>query len=365
MRSLGQCLYCSSPANSLEHVLPAAFGEFTGAPNLENRVCTKCNNKRLGPLDEQLARCSPEGFFRKWYGIEGRAHHDKVNPFYRRSAGGGRQEFSAFDPVWGVEVNLEIEKGQARQLRELIFVESSGKTHHLPIREDTTAERLLREFKGLGVVKPFETRLSSDPEEMAWLEPLLRQAWPEAEFGEGTPGSKVFEGAVGKVELNARYFRAFAKIGFHYFLTEFPDYSGRELLFSPLRRFISEDDGGPITRVNEFVGQRQHPLLQEMLDPNARPDGFRAHLLCAEVRPGGCFAHVQLFLTEDWPAPIYTIRLAADPAIVGAGAAGHVYHYYQDGVSGRFSGEALRLGVALTNFAAPPLAPVVTSAAGN
>ena len=88
MRSTGECLYCSSPANSLEHVLPAAFGEFVGAPNLDNRVCEDCNNKRLGVLDEQLARCGPEGFFRRWYGIEGRAHHDKVNPFYRGSAGG-------------------------------------------------------------------------------------------------------------------------------------------------------------------------------------------------------------------------------------------------------------------------------------
>jgi 5-methylcytosine-specific restriction endonuclease McrA len=47
MKTLGQCLYCPSLANSMEHVLPAAFGEFTGAPNLENRVCDECNNKRL------------------------------------------------------------------------------------------------------------------------------------------------------------------------------------------------------------------------------------------------------------------------------------------------------------------------------
>jgi hypothetical protein len=364
MKSLGQCLYCSSPANSLEHVLPAAFGEFTGAPNLENRVCDECNNKRLGVLDEQLARCGPEGFFRRWYGIEGRTHHDKVNPFYRGSAGGRRQEFSAFDPVWGVEVNLEIENGQARQLRELIFIESSGKTHHLPIREDATAEGLLQAFKAFGVIKPFAARLSCDPEERTWLEPILRQAWPAAEFGEGTPGSKVFAGAVGKVELNARYFRAFAKIGFHYFLTQFSSYSGHEPLFSRLREFISEDVAGPVSRVNEFIGVRQHPLLGEMLNPNARPDGWRAHLVCAEVIPGGCFAHVQMFLTEDWPAPTYTIRLAAaDTAVVGNGAAGHIYRYYPDGLRGRFSGEAESLLTTRTNLAAPPATPAVTSAA--
>jgi hypothetical protein len=362
MKSLDRCLYCSSLANSLEHVLPAAFGEFTGASNLENCVCGECNNKRLGVLDEQLARCGPEGFFRKWYGIEGRDHHDKVNPFYRGSAGGRRLEFSTFDPVLGVEVNLEIENGQARQMRELIFVESSGKTHHLPIREDTTAERLLQEFKKLGVVKPFEVRLSIAPEERGWVEPLLKQAWPESGFGEATLGSKDLKGLVGKVQMNARYFRAFAKVGFHYFLTQFRNYTGHEELFSRLRQFISEDVEGPITRANEFIGLRQCPLLGEMLDPNIRPDGWRAHVLCAEVTPGGCFAHVQMFLTADWSAPIYTIRLAVDPTVVDARAAGHVYRYYPDGARGRFLGEAECLQITQTNLPTPPLAPVVASA---
>lgn len=340
MKNLSQCLYCSSQANSTEHVLPAAFGEFTGAPNLENRVCAECNSKRLGRLDEQFARCGPEGFFRRWYGIGGRAHHDKVNPFYRRSAGGGRQEFSAFDPNWGVEVNLEVENGRARQLREMIFIESSGKTHHLPIRENTTAGKLLQEFKDLEMVNPFEARLSCDPEEWIWVEPILRQVWPMAEFGESRPGSKIFKGAVGKFELNARYFRAFAKLGFHYFLTQFNSYTGHELLFSRLRQFISDDVVGSISRVNEFIGLRQYPLLAEMLNPNARPAGWRAHILCAEVSPKGCFAHVQMFLTEDWPAPIYTICLAGDLAEVDSIPRGHIYRYYQDGLRGRFLGEA-------------------------
>lgn len=362
MKTLGQCLYCALPARSLEHVLPAAFGEFAGAPNLENRVCDECNSKRLGLLDEQLARCGPEGFFRRWYGVEGRAHHNRVNPFYRGSAGGRRQEFIAWDPVWGVEVNLEVENGQARQLRELIFVETSGKTHHLPIRENSTAEGLLQAFKTLGVVKPFDTRLSCDLEERAWIEPLLRQAWPALEFGEAIQGSRVFKGAVGKIELNDRYFRAFAKAGFHYFLTQFNNYSGHETMFSRLRQFISEDAAGSVMRVNEFIGVRQHPLLGEMLNPNTRPDGWRAHLLCAEVIPGACLAHVQMFLTEDWRAPIYTIRLATDPTVLDTGAAGHIYRYYSDGSKGRFSGEAEQLLTTRANFAAPPPAPVVSTA---
>lgn len=146
MKSVGDCLYCPAVADSLEHVVPAAFGEFVDAPMLQNRVCEDCNNRRLGLLDEQLARCGPEGLFRKFYGIEGRKHHDNVSPFYRGSAGGRRLELTAWDPNWGVEVNLEFQDGRARQLREIIVRESSGKTHHLPIREAMTPERLRLAF---------------------------------------------------------------------------------------------------------------------------------------------------------------------------------------------------------------------------
>jgi len=359
---MSDCLYCPNLANSLEHVLPAAFGEFTDAPNLEGRVCGECNEKRLGNLDQQLARSGPEGFFRKWYGIKGRTRHSNVNPFYRGSAGAGRQEFSAWDPIWGVEVNLEVENGHARQLRELIFVErASGKTHHLPIREDATREGLLQAFKGLEVVEPFDARVSIAREEEIWVKPLLKQAWPALRFEEPIRGSTVFEGAAGKFEANARYFRAFAKIGFHYFLTQFSSYIGNEPIFSRLRQFIS-DDATTLASVNDFVGEREHPLLGEMLNPNARPDGWRAHLLCAEVKPGECLAHIQMFLTEDWQARIYTIRLANDPTIIGTGAAGHSYCYYHDGPRGRFSGEAKPLSVTRANFVLPPLAPAVKSA---
>ena len=51
-------------------------------------------------------------------------------------------------------------------------------------------------------------------------------------------------------------------------------------------------------------------MLGEMLNPLVRPNGWRAHVLCAETRPCECLAHVQTLVTEDWPAPIYAVRLA-------------------------------------------------------
>jgi len=360
MKPANNCIYCPEPAGSLEHPLPAAFGEFQGAPYLHDRICRQCNNRRLGILDEQLARCGPEAFFRKLYGVQGRSTHNKVNPFERGSAGGRRLDLRATDAKLGIEVALECEKGTYRQMRQIVFVEKSGKTHHLPIREGTTPEQLRADFQRLGVTQPCEdVQMFCGPEEKDWVERLIKETWPSVTFGEGNLASTSDDGAVGTVGPTDRYFRAIAKMGFHYFLTQFPEYSGHESMFSDIRRFILEDGKG-VDRANDFVGRRQHPLLGEMLT-GARPAGWRAHVLCAEIKPGECLAHVQMFVSEDWPAPAYTIRLARDAALVGCRPAGHAYMYYQDGPKGKYSGEALSLGTTRADFPAPPLAPVIAS----
>ena len=359
MQPTNKCIYCGEPADTKEHPLPAAFGEFEGAPYLQDRICRPCNNARLGILDEQLARCGPEGFFRRHYGVRGRANHDKVNPFYRGSAGGHRLDMKARDSKLGIDVLLECENGVYRQARQLIFVEESGRVHHLPIREDLTHEQMRAAFEQLGVDKPFDVHFFCNPEEKASVEDLIKEMLPSAGFGEGGMSNAKYDGAVVTVELTDRYFRAVAKIGFHYFLTQFPEYTGHESIFSDIRQFILED-GQPVDRANEYVGKREHPLLGEMLTPGARPDGWQAHVLCAEIRPGECLAHVQTFVSEDWPAPAYTIRLACDSTVVDSRAFGHAYIYFLEGPKGKYTGEALDLTTSRADHPAPPVTPVIT-----
>lgn len=360
MERANNCIYCLQPADSLEHPLPAAFGEFEGAPYLLNRICRKCNNERLGVLDEQLARCGPEAFLRKVYGVRGRSIHDSVNPFYRGSAGGQRLEMKAQDPKLGIEVLLECDNGMYRQLRQLVFVEKSGKTHHLPIREGTSPEQLRAAHHNLGVSQPFDVYILCDPEEREWVEPLLKEAWPSVRFGEGNLAASSYAGGVLNVGLTDRYFRALAKIGFHYFLTQFPEYSGGEPIFSDIRRFILEGGAG-VDRANEFIGKRQHPLLVGMLT-GAPPAGWRAHVLSAQIRANECLAHIQSFISEDFPAPAYTVRLGRDAAVARCCAAAHAYMYYEQGPQGRYSGEAISLETTRADLPAPPPAPVISSA---
>jgi hypothetical protein len=66
-----------------------------------------------------------------------------------------------------------------------------------------------------------------DPAELAWLERLITAAFPSATFtNQGWNARNYKNGAVLKLELTDRYFRAIANIGFHYFLRQFPPYVG-------------------------------------------------------------------------------------------------------------------------------------------
>ena len=159
-------------------------------------------------------------------------------------------------------------------------------------------------------------------------------------FSEPKLMSHFIETLTVKFQVEKRYYRGIAKIGFHYFLTQFPAYSGYEQIFSRIRSFIYEDTKEPIRRVNKFMSMRQHPLLREMLQPGVRPDGWKAHFLAAEVAEGVCLAHVHMFLTEDSPGQIYTITLGCDPLNQDQNGHAHKYRYYPDGKSGQFLGEA-------------------------
>jgi hypothetical protein len=359
---MAKCLYCAAAGETEEHVIPAAFGEFRSAPKLPAPLCPKCNNERLNLLDQQVARCGPEGFMREFYGIKGRAHKTKVNPFVRGSAGGSRLEFSTFDREVGVEVHLEAVDGVVTQMCELILVETgTGRAHHFPLTERTTADELRSAVARKNVAAPYDARLSCHPHEREWVEKLLQEYSPGIVYSEPKLMSHTIETPEVKFQLGERYFRGIAKIGFHYFLSQFPAYSGHESMFSGIRSFISEDTNEPVRRVNDFIQHRNHPLVYQMLNDEARPDGWKAHILAAEVKPGLCQAHVQMFLTKENPNMIYTVKLVEDPSLVGQGVAAHAYRYFPDGRQRTLSGEASPLPPIRVDQAFPPTTPAVSS----
>jgi hypothetical protein len=216
-----------------------------------------------------------------------------------------------YDEAAGFHVLMECENGVYHQARQLMFFEEDGTVHHLPIRKDVAPETLKAEYERLGVRKPIDVRMSCSEAEWDWVEKLVQEAWPTVSIANQRELlSSNYDGGVVNLVLSDRYFRAVAKMGFHYFLTQFPEFSGGDSTFAEIRDFITEDR--PVLEANRFLHKRNFPLLGEMMVPNTRPDGWRAHVLAAEIKNGGCLAYVQAFLTEDWPAPIYIVVLARE-----------------------------------------------------
>jgi hypothetical protein len=342
---MNRCLYCSEEPRSEEHPLPAAFGEFINAPTLKDSVCGQCNSKRLGLLDEQYARCGPEALLRKKFDIEGREHHEKVNVFYRGSAGGRRIELLAWDDALQCEVNVELLGGnQGRQMCELILAEKSAQTppHHIALKPGMTAEELLKIVVGLKMKGELESRLSYDPATEQWAPELIKMAWPASSMSESVLGAASFHGGIAKFQITDRFYRAIAKIGFHYFLTQFPKYTGHESIFSDIRSFIIEDTKELVPdRVNQFIGVRHYPLAMPMSDPRVRPNGWVGHLICAEVREGMCLAHYEPFISSEGRLRARTIYLGRDDTAGEYAIRAHLHRYFEQGKRGRFSGEAL------------------------
>jgi hypothetical protein len=343
--NMNRCLYCSEKPRSEEHPLPAALGEFINAPTLKHRICCQCNSKRIGLLDEQYVRCGPEGLLRKKFGIGGREHHDKVNPFYRGSAGGHRIEFLAWDDALQCEVNIELLGGnQGRQLCELILKEKSGQApaHHIALRPGMTADELLRIVADLKITGELESRITFDPDTEQWAPELISKAWPASSMSKGVLGATMFQGGVAKFQVTSRFYRAIAKIGFHYFLTQFPKYTGHEAIFSDIRNFIIDDSKELVAaRINRFIGVRPDPLALPMCDPRIRPTGWVGHLICAEVRDGACLAHYEPFISPEGRLRARTIFLGRDNTEGAYEIRAHLHKYFGQGKQGRFSGEAL------------------------
>jgi hypothetical protein len=176
---------------------------------------------------------------RKRLGIEGREHHQKVNPFYRGSAGGQPIKFLSWDESLQCELLIEqTGRDQAGHLVQLILRGQAGPCHYIPLTSKMTIESLRQKVVALKLTFPLpEVRLIHDPVTEQWAVDLFKQLWPDVTMPDTTKGASSFSGGKVQFEVTDRYFRAIAKIGFHYFLTQFPNYSGHESIFSGIRDF--------------------------------------------------------------------------------------------------------------------------------
>jgi hypothetical protein len=312
------CIYCHErEANSEEHDVPASLGQFQGHNLLLGRLCVPCNTGGLSKLDGRVARRGPEGFFRLLLGVQGRAHHQKKSPFYGRDYGAGPMRIlaplpEANDPEY--EVFWEVLPGTAaapemRELRQIVVRDAEGKTYPIVVEEWLkTSDSLELVLAERGLCESTLDRMIAAPEEQGWLERVCEKLRRPENAGPvvwNVPLHPPIRAACTlEFVQDALYWRGIAKIGFHYALKVFPEFSGDEPGFLGIKRFIQHGEGD------------WRPFVSETLDDPRfrlgtwRPSLNRAmHVIGADKRNRQLKVDIRFFWMPEYEPPTLTVKI--------------------------------------------------------
>jgi hypothetical protein len=340
---MSNCIYCGAADVTVEHPLPRGLGKFKGYEPLTDRVCSRCNGV-CGQLDEQLCRCGSEAFFRKFLGISGRSGHDEVNSFYRGSSRGGRLEMVGINHDNGEEKELElVGPNSVRELRCVKLVAEDDSTHTIPIPDGMTRDEFQRKVAALGFKSFKHADISAASEEIPWVESLFEGFMMKGKAEWVQPTGPIIYGPLTiKFTVNDRYFRAIAKIGFHYFLTKFPRLRGDELCFAEIRNFIM--NGCPIDEIGRFVTQSREQFAYQLRAGDRL--SVWGHLIGVDANYLRFRAKVQLFAGPENRSTVFTVRLGKNPSPIHYSEAhGDFFAYYPPEQRDDFDGEVSELGV--------------------
>lgn len=335
------CIYCESADVSVEHHLPRGLGNFKGYELLTERVCIR-HNGICGQLDEQLCRCGDAGFFRKFLALSGRSSHEEVNSFYRGSSRGGALEMWGINHETGEPKELElVGPDSVRDLRCVKLTAEDGSTYVIRITDGMTPAEFRQKVAALGIKFFKHANISAAPEEIPWVESLF-EGFTRGKTEWVQPKGPIQYGPFTiKFTVTDRYFRAIAKIGFHYFLTKFPRFWGDEPCFADIRDFIMNDC--PVDKISRFVTESREQFLYQ-LRAGDRLSAW-GHLIAVEANYTGFSAKVQLFVGPQSLSRVYTVRLGSNPSPIHYSEAyGDFFAYYPIEDRCEFDGEVSELG---------------------
>jgi hypothetical protein len=328
-----------APLSKNEHYLPRALGNFRGDERLIDLICESCQ-ARFAQLEDVFAHNSPEAFFREMVGRVGRKNHRGKNIFYEPTMGIppltvlGKPEGFEFDILW----ELVSDAPGCRPISQLVFIGKDGKSLPLPFRRGTmTAEGIRAILKERGIEAHQIVAISNSNEEAEEMKALTDELAPEGKEGQlpDVKNGVQMEGEM-RAAISPQYLRAVAKIGFHFFLKYYTQFSGFEDEFEEIKRFIYT---GAANRL--LVSPLREPFVRE-LKVGGRLNRW-GHLLSAECSEQGIEARVQFFAGPQVQSIVWRVLIGKNPArIVYKQAVGYAFFYFED-VGGEYHGERMEL----------------------
>ncbi len=243
MAEEAKCIYCETTLDLLkgqgDHVIPAALGEFRNDTHFR-RICRACNSK-IGKSEAQLMRCGPERLYREL--VVPTTSRSRGNCSSWETGAEGMPPPKVFVHHAGSTL-LAKQRGDlnaAEIIDQLIVMDDNGNDFYIRLFPKMTPKSLKSEYDSLGIEGTPTIRFNCDDNHCKAYRRLIEKALSMKMTADSSMPAGLHEGrAKFEFRVNDHYFRAIAKIAFHYYLLYTARAKGDEQNFAPIRRFIME-----------------------------------------------------------------------------------------------------------------------------
>jgi hypothetical protein len=331
------CVYCKhAEADAREHYLPQCLGRFENFDPLLDRLCSTCNHEIGSTVEREFCRKSPEAVLRSTNWIKGQNAAKKnrapAHLFQPERIGGQHVYFFAPDPESGIDILWQTDKqpGTVKEISQVVILDKEGHAaEHIPIpTEITTASELVeilyKKRNATVIERALLIAASGDETRIQKLFSTIKLT-VSMQRRSGGPVPRQFFTA----EVTTAYFRALAKIGFHYALKYIPTIRGDEGAFRPLRDFIRDGIG----EGSQFLST---------CESVSNTDGPPGHLLTSLASPNAnIVVNMQFFVGCRTTLPQWRLTLGPNPTTLLLNqTSAHFFAYAQDH-DGRLKGGAI------------------------
>jgi hypothetical protein len=376
--STSTCVYCPNPADGREHWFPRWLGNYRNHEELTDRICDDCNQALGRELDQAMSREGPQALNRQLLGIEGRHDGKARDVFTYKGQSAEPPTISTAQGAPGIDYEPltrdSIEDGEHIKvwLPHVVVRDSRNRPYPIVLTPGVPEDWLRKAIEKRGIDSPRISDVACDPhnptdpesewEIPGWMRRLFFVAVPAVreqaqEFGIRvrwlTAGGteRIVLRSMTQLGLSALYFRALAKIAFHYVLKMDHAFTGHEAMFEQIKRFIRHGEGDARTFVDlstrEFV-----------LDTGFTIRGVHHFLLEDIERDGRLRVRMRFFLKGPYATLPTVVTLGQDP-FTRLPQIAHAFRLYPEPVDG-FDGELVPAKIGqfdgLTGVYPPPWA---------